>query len=353
MNLVSILVLAILLVCPSKVSGQEILVLGGNGDLHSIDPNSGALSFIGLTGHHDYLWTGLAQDSQGKLYGSTGNWIYGYSIYEIDPNTGLGTFVNNTGLFGVGSIAIGPDNTFYLGNDPRFPSIGGLYDLYTFDLSTGSTTLIGSTGVEHLIALDFRGDQLCGVNSMEGLVWIDTATGVATDVNPNFFEPKGATISICFDDAGAGYYINHALWMIDYESGIYSPVNWISSFGYWAEAVFREGPRPHFSLWLDGTTGHYMQAKMTGITPNGQAAVLWAKGEGGPTPIPSGLPCAGMMMDLNSNMQKLSFVTADANGEAILGPGPKRVPAAAAGLIWLQAVDLSTCETSNKILFWI
>ncbi|MBC8406039.1 MAG: hypothetical protein H8E15_12485 [Planctomycetes bacterium] len=158
---------------------------------------------------------------------------------------------------------------------------------------------------------------------------------------------------MCFDDFGAGYYIDHALWMMDSGSGTRNPVGLLSGFGYWAEAVFREGPKPHFSLWLSGTTGHYMQGKMTGITPNGQAAVLWAKEEGGPTPIPSGLPCVGTMMDLNSNMQKLSFVTADAYGEAILGPGPKRVPSAARGLIWLQAVDLTTCETSNKILFWI
>ncbi|MBC8406040.1 MAG: hypothetical protein H8E15_12490 [Planctomycetes bacterium] len=306
-----------------------------------------------MTGHHDNLWSGLTQDSQGRLYGSTGSWVSGFSIYEIDPVTGLGTFIADTGLFGVGCIAIGPNDTFYLINDPLFPAIGGLNDLYTFDTSTGLLNLVGNTGIESVIALDFHGDQLCGMNGLEGLVWIDTVTGVATDVNPNFIEPEGATISMCFDDAGAGYYVNHALWMIDFESGIYSPVDWISSFGYWAEAVFREGPKPHFSLWLNGTTGHYMQAKMTGITPNGQAAVLWAKGEGGPTLIPSGLPCAGTMMDLNSSMQKLSIVTADANGEAVLGPGPKRVPSSAKGFIWLQAVDLTTCETSNRVLFFI
>ncbi len=266
--------------------------------------------------------------------------------------SGQATFVVDTGLFGVSSLAIGPNDTFYLINDPVFPGIGGLVDLYTIDLSTGNLTLIGNTGVEAILALDFCGDRLVGVNSMEGMLVIDTTTAIATDVNPYFFEPEGATMSLCFDDAGAGYYINHALWMIDGESGIYNPVDWVSSFGYWADAVFREGPKPHFSLWLNGSIGNYMQAKMTGLTPNGQALVMWAKGEGGPNPIPPGLPCAGTMMDLNSNLQKVAIVTADSYGEAILGPGPKRVPAAASGLIWIQAVDLTTCETSNKILFY-
>jgi len=337
----------------SPLLGQEIYVLGGGGDLHSIDPNSGTLTFIGLTGHHDYIWTGLTQDSQGVLYGSTGNWIVGFSIYELDPSTGQGTYVNHTGLTGVACIAMGPNDELFLAHDPLFPSIGGVFDLYTFDLATGNKSLVGSTGVEALIAMDFNGPDLFAYNSIEHLVQINTSTGLAADVNPNFGGPLGATASLCFDDYGALYYVDHALWLMDRTSGIRHPIDWISGFGFWGEAVFREGTKPHFSLWLNGTTGHYMQAKMTGITPNGRAAVLWAKGEGGPTPIPSGLPCAGTMMDLNSNMQKLSIVTADANGEAVLGPGPKRVPSSARGLIWLQAVDLTTCETSNKVLFWI
>ncbi len=93
-----------------------------------------------------------------------------------------------------------------------------------------------------------------------------------------------------------------------------------------------------------------MGAKMTGATPNSQVMLMWANGDGGPTPIPNGLPCAGTMMDLNFNMGKVSIVNTDANGAATVGPGPRRVPAAAAGLVWLQAVDLSNCNTSNRIL---
>ncbi len=155
---------------------------------------------------------------------------------------------------------------------------------------------------------------------------------------------------MCFDDQGALYYIDHAIKMMDKDSGIYNPVGRVDIFGYWGEAEFIEGSAPHFSLWLDGTAGNYMGAKMTGATPNSQVMLMWAKDEGGPFPIPNGLPCAGTMMDLNSNLGKISIADTDANGAAMVGPGPRRVPVAAKGRIWLQAVDLATCQTSNRIL---
>ena len=326
--------------------------MGSNGDLHSIDPQTGNSTLRGFTGYHAHLWSGLSQDSTGRLFAATGDWIAGFSIYEIDPITGAGTFAAQTNFTEIGCMAFAPDNTLYIGHDPNWPSGGGIYDLYTLDLNSGIDSFVGSTGIVSLLAMDFCGDQLFGQNPIEGLLRIDTNTGTGADVNPNFLGQLGATMSMCFDNQGALYYLDHALWVQDKDSGIRNPIDWVSVFGFWGEAVFVEGPQPNFALWLDGTAGHFMQVKMTGATPNAQVGVLWAKGEGGPTPIPSGLPCAGTMMDLNPNMKLLATATADANGELVIGPGPTRVPAAAAGLIWLQAIDVSTCETSNKILLY-
>ena len=337
--------------CPAF--SQEALILGTGGDFHSLDLKTGTTSFIGMTGHHSYYWNGLAMNSQGKIFSATGDWIAGFSIYEIEPSTGQGTFVLNSGFSEIGAMAFGPGDTLYLSHDPLWPAAGGIHELYTLDLSTGSTSFIGVTGTRNLLALDFFDDTLYGYTTSDGLVQIDTASGLAMDANENFIGYIGAAMAMCFDDRGALHYVDDALWMIDKDSGIRNPVDWIDIFGFWTEMVFVAGPNQKFSLWLDGTSGHYLGAKMTGMTPNGQAAVLWAKGEGGPTPIPPGFPCAGTMMDLNTNMQKLAIITADANGEATVGPGPRRVPAAAAGLIWLQAIDLSTCKTSNKILIYL
>jgi hypothetical protein len=337
----------------NHATAQEILTLGIGGDLHSLDPQTGTTSFIGFTGLHDHSWVGLAQDSQGRLYSSYGTDFTGFSLYEIDPNSGLATFFAQTSFTGVGAMAFGPGDELFIVNNPIWPTVGGIYELYTFDLTTGIETFIGSTGVKVLIAMDFKGGELYGHSYPEGIIQIDTATGVATDVNPNFRGPNGNTISLCFDDAGAFYFVDHALWMVSEQSGIRHPIDWLSYLGWWGEAVFVEGDQPNFSLTLEGTSGHYMGARIAGGTPNGEIALLWARGEGGPTPVPNGLPCAGTLMDLNSNMKLLATATADATGQVIIGPGPNRVPVAAAGLIWLQAIDLSTCETTNRIVVYI
>lgn len=324
--------------------------MGLNGELHSIDLNTGDTTFIGPTNHHHHLWHGLAMDSQGKLFGSSGDWITGYRIFEIDPNTGNATLVYRSSLLGIHAIEFGPNDELFVIDDPLGPFVGGIHDLYQIDLSAGTTSYIGSTGSNEIMALTFDGSALYGFDLLEGLVQIDMTSGVADDQNSNFSGPTGATISMCFDKKGALYYFDHAIWMMDKESGIYNPVNWLDIFGYWGEAVILEGPSPHFSLWLTGTTGHYMLAKMTGATPNSQVMLMWGKGDGGPSPIPNGLPCAGTMMDLNFNLGKVAITETDSKGAATVGPGLRRVPAAAKGLIWLQAIDLSNCNKSNRIL---
>jgi hypothetical protein len=336
--------------CP--LHAQEILALDTGGHLYSVDPSSGVATYIGATGIHTYEWTGLAQNSRGELFAASGDWIANFSIYQLDPATGQATFASLTGLSGISCMAFDSNDKLFVGHDPAWPGGGGIFELYEVDLASGAESLVGSTGIVNLLALDHSNGQLFGHNSFEGLLTIDASTGMATDVNPFFIGPLGATMSMCFNDQGALFYLDHALWVQDSGSGIRAPIDWVSKFDFWGEAVFVEGPKPNFTLWLDGTADHYMGVKMTGVTPNGQVAVLWAKGEGGPTLIPNGYPCAGTLMDLNPNMQLLSTTTADGTGHATLGPSPSRIPAAAAGLIWLQAVDVSTCQTSNKALLY-
>jgi hypothetical protein len=340
----------LLLSLATDACGQKVYILGGNGDLRSIDPSSGVSIYIGDTGFHDYFWNGLSQDQNGRFVAAYGDFVDKYWIYEIDPTTGSGTPLVPTPFYGVESLSFGGNGELFVINDPKGPSNGGIHDLYTVDLATGSVNLIGSTGLYEIKALDFHNGILFGFDVNIGLVTIDTTTGVATDVNPNFRGSLGFTGSMCFDANGALYYIDHAIKMMDKDSGIYNPVRRVDIFGYWGEAEFMEGPAPHFSLWLDGTAGNYMGAKMTGATPNSQVMLMWAKDEGGPSAIPNGLPCAGTMMDLNFNLGKVSIADTDANGAATVGPGPRRMPAAAKGRIWLQAVDLATCQTSNRIL---
>lgn len=50
----------------------------------------------------------MAMDSQGRIYGAYGRDFAPYAIYEIDPNTGLATFVVQTYFIGIRAMGFGP-----------------------------------------------------------------------------------------------------------------------------------------------------------------------------------------------------------------------------------------------------
>jgi hypothetical protein len=91
-----------------------------------------------------------------------------------------------------------------------------------------------------------------------------------------------------------------------------------------------------------------LKVKIAGARPFGQVAVLAANGIGGPTTTPTGFPCAGVELDLNSSMRLLGTGFADQDGLLELGPAP--MPAGAISNIRVQAVDLSSCDVTNKAI---
>jgi len=121
---------------PSAVIAQEILILGKWGALYSIDPKDGVGTLVGYTGEHTYIWNGLAMNSQGELFAATGNYVAGFAIYEIDPATGQATFVVQSDLFGLNSMAFDSNDNLYVSNDRYFPASGSPFDLCTLDLAT-------------------------------------------------------------------------------------------------------------------------------------------------------------------------------------------------------------------------
>jgi len=81
-----------------------------------------------------------------------------------------------------------------------------------------------------------------------------------------------------------------------------------------------------------------------GATPDGVVAVLYATGPGNFT-IPDGFTCAGTVLGLGGRPEIGAQARADATG-AIVFETP--VPAAACNL-FLQAIDVATCATSNVV----
>ena len=333
------------------LDAQEILVQEGfSGSLYSVDPKTGESRYIATPplGAGNF-WNALAFDSQGKLYAGNGDDGYGWDIYEIDPDTAQTTFLTYVQTAGLNCMAFDANDTLYFINDIGGALVGP-QELHTLDLATGISTLIGDTGyTEGMVSLDFHDGILYAYPFGIGLVTIDTNTGVATDINPSYGGIITSwTQSMCFDEQGALYYLDAYLWTIDTETTAGHLVDKVPPYLLWGECEFREGPTPNFSLTLSGFANNPMKIKIAGATPFGQVAIAAAYGPGGPTTIPAGFPCAGLDLALNSNLRLLGIGIADQDGYLELGPDP--MPAAALQQLRIQAVDLSSCDTSNKAI---
>jgi len=345
-----ILTLLVLASAAPRALAQEIKLLDLGGNLYSVDAKTAETQYIGSSGLVTHIWNAMAMNSQGKMYAAYGEFFSPYEIYEIDLNTGQATFVIQTSFIGIRGMAFGPGDVLYLTNERDAPFSFSPVDLHTLDLTTGATSLIGETGSLKVHALDFHAGELYGYALFEGLIKIDTATGISTDVNPMSSEPPTLSISFCFSNTGALFCFDDYLWMIDPPTGTFSLVDRGTYFSLWAEAAFVEGPNDSFALWLGGETDGPMTVHLSGASPNANIAIAWERGGGvaGPTAIPAGFPCSGTLVDLTSGMQLLTILNTDASG-AVSTP-PQFVPAGARRTVHLQAIDLSTCETSNRIL---
>lgn len=97
------------------------------------------------------------------------------------------------------------------------------------------------------------------------------------------------------------------------------------------------------SLTVTGSCPGQMSVAVSGATPGGTVAFIRAFGTGSCV-IPGG-PCGGTQLGLSCNGAALVGTdTADANGNASISGN---APAAACGRAFVQALDVTTCTTSN------
>ncbi|NOG55228.1 MAG: hypothetical protein HND57_13045 [Planctomycetes bacterium] len=99
------------------------------------------------------------------------------------------------------------------------------------------------------------------------------------------------------------------------------------------------------SLTTLGSCPGQMRFKVESATPGARIAYLYADGEGS-FEIPPGYQCAGLTLGLNKTTKLASVGVADENGTGRLDV---KVPAIACGRVYVQAVDVTTCETSNVV----
>lgn len=95
-----------------------------------------------------------------------------------------------------------------------------------------------------------------------------------------------------------------------------------------------------------GTCPGTMTFTITGMTPNVNAAYIYAFGTGNVV-IPRGLVCWGTTLGLNGTATLGGIVTSNGSGTATL---TIFVPLIACGNIFLQGLDMDNCDTTNVIL---
>ncbi len=163
------------------------VTLAGTNDLVTIDVSTGSVaSSVALTGVNAGTGggsiTSLAFNSvTGLLYGNTtpsfGDTLRGHDLYEIDPATGIASFIGNIDFDDVFALAFGQLGVLF--------GITNAGELLSINTGTGAGTLIVAGLGAGLFDIASRpGDNTMFLSNAfaDRLATIDTATGVITSV---------------------------------------------------------------------------------------------------------------------------------------------------------------------------
>ena len=158
----------------------------------------------------------------------------GGELVSINSSTGVGTIGASIDLgitpVSIRALAVSPTGVLFASNNPDPGSVTAISQLYTLNATSGVGTLIGEMGVAGMQALAFEADgTLYGWNggglpgsTTVGLVTLNTATGLATDVDPSV-DAQGFNLqSIAFGLDGTTLFgaEGNALYTIDQITGI-------------------------------------------------------------------------------------------------------------------------------------
>jgi hypothetical protein len=165
-------------------------------------------SFFGLPEYT--IIPAMAVDIDGTLYGLANRkrTQSGLSqLVKIDRVTAQVTPVGFPNAINLIAFDIGPDGTAYVGGFNK-PANGWIGDpnLYRIDKATGELTLIGNTGVDHLMDFAFDSSGTMWGTVANELYVIDTITGAAehavtvTGVDAAMTDPNAQIMGIMFDE---------------------------------------------------------------------------------------------------------------------------------------------------------
>lgn len=286
-------------------------------ELRSEDPD--VLKFgssVGISGT-----TAIASDGSTSTDGSSA-WLFDVTTGEL-----LHILVpNDPGPFG-GAVAI-DGNLVIVGT----ATVWGGEGAYLFDVTTGEQ-------IHKLVRADGqssgRGVAINGDLALVGALMDNDRTGAAFLYNVITGE-EIARLDPSDGEAGSSF--SAAVAIIGDTA--------FCSGGRGAAYVFDLNCGETPSLRAIGTCPGRMGFEVTSATPNKQIAYLYAFGQG-TIKIHNGYPCPGTTLGLNATAKLATIQRADANGTATF---ITKVPAKACGRVFMQALDISTCATTNVVL---
>ncbi|KAA3614288.1 MAG: hypothetical protein DWQ01_00880 [Planctomycetota bacterium] len=165
-------------VAANHLSAQEMqsrwLAVNLNGDVFQLNSEDGSQIWIGHSG-----WPNLNCMAYSPAHGyfsfSNGTVIF------LDPETGWGTKVVQTPLDRVCAAALDLSGNLYAVQD----GLDGTFDLlYRMDLTTGDVRFVGPIPFHRIEALESLGEQLFAWDCVAGLITIEKNSGFGTDVGP-------------------------------------------------------------------------------------------------------------------------------------------------------------------------
>ncbi len=243
---------------------------------------------------------------------------------------------------------------------------GASYNFDAVSLTWQAETLAGLTGTLEGFQLEIVSGAVGSTVDLAILlgnawqtsapVWTGTYTKVTSGTEIAWLDTTSAGIHL---NSGDVYVIQiHGTGTGMWGSGTFeSPVN--THYGpplYLNANIFNPEWRIGFHTWMlpdpgirlthtGGQCGGTMDFLVSGATPFGAVAYIRAFGLGSFV-IPGG-PCAGTALGLDSSATLALLTSADFNGDA---PVSAPVPQGACGVVYVQALDVSTCATSNTLL---
>lgn len=223
----------LLAMAASGASHAALLGVTFAGDVYLINESTAAGTLVGSSGVQRL--NSLTEDGAGGFLSATSLLppAGGGELVSINASTGEGTVGASIDLGGnvvsIRALAVSPAATLFAANNPPAGSVTVETELYTLDPVSGVAELVGQTGLEGLQALTFSpGGTLYGWSGggltgaiRPGLVILDPATGLASDVDPAVDDQDLNLQSITFGLDGSTLFgvTNNDLYTIDLASG--------------------------------------------------------------------------------------------------------------------------------------